>query len=107
VPGASQAPQPRAPVHVCVLRKTPARFPQPCRGFSSAASLGVKLLVRDIRSPDDLPTAFDSSAADGIEGVLTTAESIFAAQAKRVVQLATQHRLPGMFPTEQWLTPVV
>ena len=28
----------------------------------------------------------------------TTVESIFAAQGKRVVQLATEHRLPGLYP---------
>jgi len=66
---------------------------------SAAHSLGVKLLVRDIRTADDLPAAFDAGAArERAEGVLTTAESIFLAQRNRVVQLAAQHRLPGMYP---------
>jgi putative tryptophan/tyrosine transport system substrate-binding protein len=30
--------------------------------------------------------------------VLTTAESIFAAQAKRVAELALEHKLPGLYP---------
>jgi putative tryptophan/tyrosine transport system substrate-binding protein len=29
---------------------------------------------------------------------IATAESIFAAQGKRVVQLALEHKLPGMYP---------
>src|SRR3989442_8309639 len=65
---------------------------------SAAHSLGVKLLVRDIRTADDLPAAFDAGARERAEGVLTTAESIFLAQRNRVVQLAAQHRLPGMYP---------
>src|SRR5439155_22239642 len=44
---------------------------------SAAHSLGVKLLVRDIRTPDDLPAAFDAGARERAEGVLATAESIF------------------------------
>jgi putative tryptophan/tyrosine transport system substrate-binding protein len=34
----------------------------------AAGSLGVKLLLRDIRSADDLPAAFDAGARDGIGG---------------------------------------
>jgi len=54
--------------------------------------LGVKLLVPDIRTADDLPAAFDAGAKEHVEGLLTTAESIFAVQGKRIVELAAQHR---------------
>src|SRR6266852_5765722 len=65
---------------------------------SVAHSLGVKLLVRDIQTADDLPAAFDTGAREGAEGVLTTAESIFVVQRNRVVQLAAQHKLPALYP---------
>jgi putative tryptophan/tyrosine transport system substrate-binding protein len=69
------------------------------KGLESAAhSLGVKVLVRDIRTADDLPAAFDTGARGGAEGVLTTAESIFVVQRNRVVQLAAQHKLPALYP---------
>jgi putative tryptophan/tyrosine transport system substrate-binding protein len=58
----------------------------------------VKLLVRDIRTADDIPGAFDAGAGEGVEGVPTTVESIFFAEGKRVVELVTQHRLPGLYP---------
>jgi len=76
----------------------PIAAPQVKELESAAHSLGVKLLVRDIRTADDLSTAFDAGARERAEGVLTTAESIFVAQRNRVVQLAAQHRLPGMYP---------
>ena len=60
--------------------------------------MGVKLLVPDIRTADDLPAAFDAGAKEHVEGLLTTAESIFAVQGKRVVELAAQHRLPALYP---------
>ena len=75
----------------------PIATPQVKELESAAHSLGVKLLVRDIRTPDDLPAAFDAGAREHAEGVLTTAESIFVAQRNRVAQLAAQHRLPGMY----------
>jgi putative tryptophan/tyrosine transport system substrate-binding protein len=65
---------------------------------SAAPLLGVKLLLRDIRSADDLPAAFEAGASEGAEGVLTTAESIFVAERKSVIELGTQHKLPGMYP---------
>ena len=76
----------------------PIAAPQVKELQSAAHSLGVTLLVRDIRAVDDLPAAFDAGARERAEGVLTTAESIFIVQAQRVVQLAAQHRLPGMYP---------
>ena len=76
----------------------PIAAPQVEELESAAHSLGVTLLVRDIRTPDDLPAAFDAGARERAEGVLTTAESIFVAQRKQVVQLADQHRLPGIYP---------
>jgi putative ABC transport system substrate-binding protein len=76
----------------------PIAAPQVKELESAAHSLGVTLLVRDIRTLDDLPAAFDAGARERAEGVLTTAESIFVAQRNRVVQLAAQHRLPGIYP---------
>ncbi len=76
----------------------PIAAPQVKELESAAHSLGVKLLVRDIRTADDLPAAFDAGARERAEGVLTTAERIFLAQHQRVIQLAAQHRLPGMYP---------
>jgi putative ABC transport system substrate-binding protein len=86
--------------HALVLsyRVDPISGPQLEELESAAASLGVKLLILDIRSADDIPAAFDAGVREGVEGVLTTAESIFAAEGKRVAQLALEHKLPGMYP---------
>jgi putative ABC transport system substrate-binding protein len=64
---------------------------------NAAHSLGVKLLVRDIRTADDLPAAFDAGVRARAEGLLTTAENIFVLHRERVVELAARHRLPGMY----------
>jgi putative ABC transport system substrate-binding protein len=76
----------------------PIAAPQLKELEAAAGSLGVKLLVHDIRTADDLPAAFAAGAADGAAGILTTAESIFVAERKRVIELGAQHRLPGMYP---------
>ena len=79
----------------------PIAAPQVKELEDAARSLGVKLLVQDIRSGDDLPAAFDAGVKWGAEAVLTTAESIFVVQRQRVVELAAQHRLPGLYPYKE------
>lgn len=64
----------------------------------AARPLGVTLQIRDIRTADDLPVAFDDGAREHAEGLLTTAESIFVAQRARVSELAARYRLPAMYP---------
>jgi putative ABC transport system substrate-binding protein len=64
----------------------------------AAPSLGVTLQIRDIRTADDLPAAFDDGAREGAEGLLTTAESIFVAERARVSELAARYRLAAMYP---------
>jgi len=64
----------------------------------AAPSLGVTLLIRDIRTADDLPAAFDAGVREHAEGLLTTAESIFRLQRARVTELAARHRLPAVYP---------
>jgi putative ABC transport system substrate-binding protein len=58
----------------------------------------VTLQIRDIRTADDLPVAFDDGAKEHAEGLMTKAESIFVAQRARVSELAARYRLPAMYP---------
>jgi putative ABC transport system substrate-binding protein len=64
---------------------------------NAARSLGVTLQIEDIRTGDDLPAAFDAGAREHVEGLLTTAESIFVVHRGRVTDLAarTGHRRWG------------
>ena len=76
----------------------PIAAPQVKELQEAARSLKVTLVVQDIRSGDDLSAAFDAGAKAHVDGLLTTAESLFVAQRRRVVELAARHRLPGLYP---------
>jgi|SRR5580700_5331053 putative ABC transport system substrate-binding protein len=91
VPGISR-------VLVLLYAADPIAEPQLKEMETAADSLGVKLLVHDIESADDLPAAFEAGAKERAEAVLTTAESIFVVERKRVIDLGAQYRLPGMYP---------
>jgi ABC-type uncharacterized transport system substrate-binding protein len=62
-----------------------------------APSMGVTLLVHDIRAADDIPVAFDAAVKEGAQGLMVTAESIFVTYRDRVSELAAQHRLPAIY----------
>lgn len=62
-----------------------------------AAKLGVKLVIREIRTADDIPAAFEAGARENVDAVMPTNESIFVANRQRVVELASKYRLPGMY----------
>jgi len=64
----------------------------------AALSLGVQLQIRDIRTADDLPAAFDAGAKERAEALLTVVASIFVVHRARLIELAAQHRMPGMYP---------
>jgi putative ABC transport system substrate-binding protein len=66
----------------------PIAAPQVKELERGARSLGVTLVVKDIRTRDDLPAAFDAGVRAHVGGLLTTAESLLAAQRRRVVEHA-------------------
>ena len=64
----------------------------------AARSLGLTLLVQNIRAADDIPVAFDAGVRSGADGLVTTSESILVVQRKRIVELAGHYRLPAVYP---------
>jgi putative tryptophan/tyrosine transport system substrate-binding protein len=60
--------------------------------------IGTTLIVRDINSSDDLPTAFDTGVKEGAQGLMTTGESIFVTLRAEIGELASRYKLPGMYP---------
>jgi putative tryptophan/tyrosine transport system substrate-binding protein len=84
-------------VLVLVYFTDPIAAPQVRALEETANALGIKLLVRDIRVPLDLPVAFDAGVRAGVEGVITTVASIFVVNRGQIVELADRHKLPGVY----------
>jgi putative ABC transport system substrate-binding protein len=74
----------------------PIAAPQVKALEETARSLGIKLLVRDIRTSGDLPAAFDAGVKERAEGVVNTGESIFVVNRVRMAELAVRHKLPSV-----------
>jgi putative ABC transport system substrate-binding protein len=69
---------------------------------AAARSLDVRLRVRDVRTPEQLPGAFQAAVKERDEGLLTTIETVFLVHRARVLELAAKHGLPGMYPYREF-----
>src|SRR5713101_3900056 len=61
-----------------------------------APSLGVKLVVVEIRDAD-YDRAFATMAAERADALLVAASVIFSTDRERIIQLAAKHRLPAIY----------
>ena len=63
---------------------------------AAAQALGLLLVRLEVRDTDELARAFDAGGLERGDGLLVLADAFFNAQAARIAQLATAHRLPMM-----------
>jgi putative ABC transport system substrate-binding protein len=62
-----------------------------------ARDLGLRLLKAQVSQPRDLHRTFEAVTRDGAQGLLVLTDPMLSAQAQRIGELATQHRLPAMY----------
>lgn len=58
---------------------------------------GLRPIGVDVRTPDDIETAFATMKREGAEAVVISGEPMFASQRKRFAELALRYRLPSIF----------
>jgi putative ABC transport system substrate-binding protein len=63
---------------------------------TAGRQLGIELLVLEVQSADDLPSAFAQAANRRVDAVMTTQAPFFAFEATRIAEFALKHRLPGL-----------
>jgi putative tryptophan/tyrosine transport system substrate-binding protein len=66
--------------------------------MQASKPLGMTLIIRDIRSVDDLHVAFDTGVNEGAQALMTTGESLFVTLRAQISELASRYKLPGMHP---------
>ena len=63
----------------------------------AAQAVGVQLQSLDVRSTDGIEKAFKAATEKKAQGLIMLANPFTTAHARRIVELAIQHRLPTMF----------
>lgn len=63
----------------------------------AARSLGLQLQMADVTQSRDLGRIFDTVVQERAQGLLVLTDPMLGAQARRIAELAAQHRLPAMY----------
>jgi putative tryptophan/tyrosine transport system substrate-binding protein len=61
-------------------------------------SLGLRLLIVNASSPDDIDHAFASVVAEGAGALLVGPDTLFQAQREKIVALAARYAIPASYP---------
>jgi putative ABC transport system substrate-binding protein len=88
-----------------------ATDPQVAQGFIeetgvASRKLGMSVRPFEIRSPEDLDTAFPLMAVEKLDGVYAVQDGLFFAERFRIARLALANRLPVSSPNRDGLHPV-
>jgi putative tryptophan/tyrosine transport system substrate-binding protein len=69
----------------------------------AARSLGLRLQVLKVGSPDDFGTAFTEAQKHRADAFIILASPFLYAHRTRLVELAAKHRLPTMYNQADWV----
>lgn len=67
------------------------------RSKEFAKSLGLSIVVLNVKDEKALEPAFDFAKREGVDGLLTPGDVLFNANRERIAALALKHRLPSAF----------
>jgi putative ABC transport system substrate-binding protein len=76
--------------------------PSQIAGLQAAArTLGLQLVVVNVRTDSDLEMAFATFSQQRLAAVVVTASSLFARRTHQLAALASRHALPAIFPVRE------
>jgi putative ABC transport system substrate-binding protein len=69
----------------------------------AAGALGVILQPIEVRSPEDITTAFATIAQDLPDALIVLQDALTLQHRQEIIDFAAQRRLPGMFVAKEWV----
>jgi putative ABC transport system substrate-binding protein len=70
------------------------------------AASALKVILEEIKTqfdPQSLETAFKTAKQKQVKAIMTTSTRNFFAERKQIVELATKHRLPGIYSRKEYV----
>jgi ABC-type uncharacterized transport system substrate-binding protein len=69
----------------------------------SAAAFAAQISYKELRSPQDISTAFGAARSGRADAALVLTSVITNSHQKEIVELAVRHRLPAIYYTAEWV----
>lgn len=82
---------------------TPDNTPKWRETQVAAQDLGVELLSLEVRSPEDVASAFKVATTQGVDALLVLSDPLIGRHARAITELAAQRRLPAMYETRYFV----
>ena len=70
---------------------------------AAAETLGLKLQYLDVQKPQDIETAFRAASSGHADAVLMLLSPVLNSERPQVAARAIKHRLPAMYPAEEYV----
>ena len=70
---------------------------------AAAQQMGVQLIVQEVKESGDLPGAFTAMQRERAQALIVQVTPFSADNAKRIIELAAQHRLPAMYDVRSFV----
>ena len=70
---------------------------------TAATILGIQLLSLEVRTSGELDKAIEGATRARVDGLLALRNSVFYVLRKRIVSLAEKSRLPGLYPSSEFV----
>jgi putative ABC transport system substrate-binding protein len=86
-----------------MARAVPARAHIRQAAEEAARRLGVHLQIVEVDAPEELEGAFAAMAREGAEALFMFYSPFFTTHRKRRLELAAQHRLPGIYEARAYV----
>ncbi|MBA3506888.1 MAG: ABC transporter substrate-binding protein [Betaproteobacteria bacterium] len=65
---------------------------------ASARTLGIRLVVVELRGPNEIDSVFSALAHERVDGVVVAQSPMITGQERQIVELAMKHRMATIFP---------
>jgi putative ABC transport system substrate-binding protein len=89
---------------VAFLWRVPAARGDPLKEAEAVAKpLGLRLQSLGVRGPDDFESAFKAAKSGGAEALILTSNPLANTHRARIVDLAAKNRLPGIYPSTDFV----
>jgi ABC-type uncharacterized transport system substrate-binding protein len=79
-------------------------FPPQWKAIETAArSLGIKPQLLDVRKSEHIGPLFDAAITSRADALVVGADGVVQANLQSIIELATKHRLPTMYPSREFV----
>jgi putative ABC transport system substrate-binding protein len=70
---------------------------------TAARSLGIEPQLLDVRKSEDIGPLFDAAIISRADALVVGADGVTQASLQSIIELATKHRLPTMYPSREFV----